>query len=108
MRKIILFIAVCLLGVSCSSGNQKTESTAEDQTALAKHYIEVTFDVQGMTCEGCEKAIMASVNKLEGIDAVSASHQTGESVVRFDSTRVNTRLITEAITSAGYEVTGFE
>jgi copper chaperone CopZ len=108
MHNITFIIFLILIGVSCSSGNQKTESTGEDQTVLTKHQIQVKFEVQGMTCEGCEKAVMASINKLEGIQEVSASHIAGESVVSFDSTQVNPTLITEAITSAGYVVTGFE
>ncbi len=61
-----------------------------------------------MTCEGCENAIMTSIKKLEGIQEVSASHTAGESVVQFDSSLVSSKLISEAISAAGYVVTGFE
>ena len=108
MRKVIYLLAIILLSVSCSTGTKKAEATSEVQAISAEHLIQVTFDVKGMTCEGCENAIMTSIKKLDGIQEVSASHTAGESVVKFDSTLVNSRLISEAISGAGYEVTGFE
>ena len=108
MRKVFYLLAVILLSVSCSSGTKKAEATSEVQAISAEHLAQVRFDVKGMTCEGCEKAIMASIKKLDGIQDVSASHTAGESVVNFDSTLVSTQLISEAISAAGYVVTGFE
>ena len=108
MSKIIYLFAIILLGVSCSSGNKKAEATFEVQSISAEHLTQVKFEVKGMTCEGCENAIMTSIKKLEGIQEVSASHTAGESVVKFDSTLVNSQLISDAISGAGYEVTGFE
>jgi copper chaperone CopZ len=108
MRKIFYLLAVFLLCVSCSSGAKKAEATSEAKTVSAEHLIQVKFDVKGMTCEGCEKAVMSSIKKLEGIQEVTASHTAGESVVKFDSTLVNSQLISEAISGAGYQVTGSE
>jgi copper ion binding protein len=108
MRKLFYLLAIILLGASCSTGTKKTETSSEAHTISAEHLIQVKFDVKGMTCEGCEKAIMTSIEKLEGIQEVSASHTDGKSVVKFDSTLVNSRLISEAISGAGYQVTGFE
>jgi mercuric ion transport protein len=101
-------LIILLLGASCSSGAKKQEDTSGVQALASEHIMQLTFDVQGMTCEGCEKAIKASVQKLDGIEEVTASHTAGESVVKFDSTLVNPELISEAIKAAGYEVTGFE
>ena len=55
----------------------------------------------------CE-ALTSCIKKLEGIQEVSASHTNEESVVKFDSTLVNSQLISEAISGAGYQVTGLE
>jgi mercuric ion transport protein len=104
MKKIIYLLAIILLSASCSSGNKKAEATSE----LKANLTQVRFDVKGMTCEGCENAVMASVKKLEGVQEVSASHTAAESIVMFDSTLVRPELISEAISAAGYEVTGFE
>jgi copper chaperone CopZ len=108
MRKVIYLLAIILLSASCSSADKKSEARSGIQTISEEHLTQVKFDVKGMTCEGCENAIMSNIKKLEGIQEVSASHTAGESVVMFDSTLVRPELISEAITGAGYEVTGFE
>lgn len=108
MQKVFYLLAIILLSGSCSSGTKKPGTTSEVQTISTEHLTQVKFDVKGMTCEGCENAIMTSIKKLEGIQEVSASHTAGESVVKFDSTLVRPELISEAISGAGYEVTGFE
>jgi mercuric ion transport protein len=108
MIKLFYSLAIILLLASCSSGTKKTEATGEVQEISTEHLTQVKFDIKGMTCEGCENAIMASIKKLEGIQEVTASHTAGESVVRFDSTLVSPLLISEAIAAAGYEVIGSE
>ena len=108
MRKIIYLLAVILMSASCSSGSKKSEATSGVESISTEHLTQVKFEVNGMTCEGCENAVKTSIKKLEGIQEVSASFTAGESVVKFDSTLVNSRLISEAISGAGYEVTGFE
>lgn len=108
MKKVIYFFSIILLITSCSSGSKKADTASETPAISAEHLIQVKFDVQGMTCEGCENAIKTSIKKLEGIQEVSASFKAGESLVKFDSTLVNRQMISEAISSAGYKVTGFE
>ena len=108
MRKFFFLMAVLPLWLSCSSGNKKSDTSADAQILSAEHLIEVKFDVKGMTCEGCENAVTTSIKKLEGIKEATASHKAAESVVKFDSTLVSPRLISEAIEGAGYEVTGYK
>ena len=106
MRKLFYLVLIILLSISCSSGTKKSEDSPGAQSLSSEHVVLVKFDVEGMTCEGCENAVKASVNKLDGIQEVTASHKDGESVVKFDSTLVNPQLISEAIKAAGYQVTG--
>jgi copper chaperone CopZ len=106
MQKLRCLIAIILLSASCSSANKKAEDTSGIQSISSEHLTQVRFDVKGMTCEGCENAIKASIKKLEGIQDVTASHTAGESVVKFDSTLVSPQSISEAIAAAGYVVTG--
>ena len=107
MQNLSYLLIILLLGVSCSSGTAKKENVST-QAISSDHVTQLKFDVKGMTCEGCEKAIVASVQKLNGIKEVTASHTAGESVVRFDSTLVGPDQISGAIAAAGYTVTGFE
>lgn len=66
----------------------------------------VTFDVKGMTCSGCEAHVSSEVNKLPGIINVEANHEEATAKVEFDKSKVNLTEIKEAINATGYKVTG--
>ncbi len=108
MRKLLVILLVTGFAVSCSQSGKKTEDSSQEQKLeiAADKLSNIKLDVKGMTCEGCEKAVMASVQKLEGIQEVSASHTEGSTNVSFDPEKTDLETITGAITDAGYEVTG--
>jgi len=63
----------------------------------------VTFNVDGMTCGGCEAAVRRAVNKLDGIETVEASHKEGTAIVTYHPEEVTPEQIVEAIKTLGYE-----
>ena len=72
----ILWIALAtLLMVACNT-KPKTEATQAEGTEISAdtQWVEVVLNVNGMTCEGCENAINAGVNSLDGIATVESSH----------------------------------
>jgi len=87
--------------ISCTqspSNRPASAETAEVQT------LQAVIRVNGMTCTGCEQTIAAEVEKLPGIDSVSASHTEGTAFVSFDSARVTLSQIQRAIEETGYQV----
>lgn len=66
----------------------------------------VTFDVKGMTCNGCASHVENDVNQLPGIVAVDAVYEEAIAKVEFDQTKVSLAQIEEAINGTGYEVVG--
>lgn len=66
----------------------------------------VTFDVEGMTCNGCASHVETEVNKLSGIVKVEASYEEATAKVEFDQTKVSLAQIEEAINGTGYKVVG--
>jgi copper chaperone len=65
---------------------------------------ELTLDVQGMTCGGCENAVKRVVSMVDGVSNVTASHSQNKVTVTFDPSRTNRQAITRAIETAGYQV----
>ena len=63
--------------------------------------MEQRFDVQGMTCAHCVKAVTAAVTGVDPAAKVTVDLQTGQ--VRVDSTAEPAR-IAEAIRGEGYAV----
>lgn len=66
----------------------------------------VTFNVKGMTCNGCASHVENDVNKLPGIVSVDAIYEEATAKVEFDQTKVSLNQIEEAINGTGYKVVG--
>jgi len=66
----------------------------------------VTFDVEGMTCNGCASHVENDVNKLPGIVNVDAVYEEATTKVKFDKSKVSLVQIEEAINGTGYKVVG--
>ncbi len=108
MKVIVFLLGIAFLGTACSSSGSKTSSkeTAAEVALSEENLAHINLDVKGMTCEGCENAITASINKLDGIQEATASHTKEEVVVVFDSTKTSQLAIEKAIADAGYSVAG--
>ena len=65
---------------------------------------EVEFEVNAMTCAGCERHIEHAVNELKGIIEVKASFKDANTIVKFNSTQTNLAEMEEAIKSTDYKV----
>ena len=59
-----------------------------------------------MTCDGCENAIKAGVENLDGIALVESSHEEGWTKVKYDANQTDLQQIEEKITETGYTVKG--
>lgn len=66
--------------------------------------IEKQLKIGGMFCTHCQSTIQRGLRKLNGIQAVSASYQTGDASITYDPDRVSLREIEEAVQALGYEV----
>lgn len=64
----------------------------------------VTFDIKGMTCNGCASHVENDVNKLPGIVSVNAIYEDATAKVEFDQSKVSLPQIEEAINGTGYIV----
>ncbi len=62
----------------------------------------IVLYVDGMSCEGCARAIKNSLSTLEGVGAVSVS--LAEGTVSVDAAPDDKQSIIEAIVEAGYDV----
>ena len=64
---------------------------------------EIELDVNGMMCEGCENRIKKAVGALDGVENVSANHESGKVLVTA-SDNVSEVDIKEKIEDIGFEV----
>ena len=106
MKRILMFLLAAILLAACSSKTEKKDAPATDQEAMAAQWVEVTLNVEGMTCDGCENAIKAGVETLDGIAEVESSWEEGWTKVRYDKNQTTVDDIQGKITETGYEVKG--
>ncbi len=102
MKNIALVFVLFAFFYACN--NSSNEKNTSDEANL----IQVQFEVKGMTCSGCENAIINNVNEIDGVDLVEASHEAGQTTVTYDKNKTNIEEITLAIQDKGYEVLSHE
>lgn len=106
MKKILMLLFAAALLAGCNSTTKKTDEAAATTPAAAAEWVEVTLNVEGMTCEGCENAIKAGVESMDGIASVESSHEEGWTKVKYDKAVTSVDAIEGKITDTGYEVKG--
>ena len=67
---------------------------------------QLTLNVTGMTCGGCENAVRRVVSAMAGVSNVAASHQENRVTVDYDPSKIDRRAIADAIRGAGYVCAG--
>ncbi len=68
--------------------------------------MQLTLEVNGMTCEHCEKAVKGALETLEGVHGVEVHLKSGKVDVSYDDAFVSKDLMKEAIEAQGYEAVG--
>ena len=106
MKKILMVLVAVSLLVGCNTATEKKDQAATDQQAPAAEWVEVTLNVEGMTCDGCENAIKAGVESLDGIATVESSYEEGWTKVKYDKAVTSAEAIEGKITDTGYTVKG--
>lgn len=106
MKKMIMLLLAAVLLAACNSSGKKSDDAVVEEPAAAAAWVEVTLNVEGMTCEGCENAIKAGVETLDGIAFVESSFEEGWTKVRYDKAVTSVEAIEGKITDTGYEVKG--
>lgn len=64
---------------------------------------ETKLIVNGMMCGGCENRVKNAIKNIEGVENVTADHNTGKVIVISDN-EVSEEIIKEALEDIGYEV----
>lgn len=84
--------------LSCQSG--KTDI----KTASPENLIEVSIEVKGMTCEGCENTIVKNLDAIAGVEKATASHLDSVALVTFDQSQTSIDELVKSIENTGYTV----
>ena len=64
---------------------------------------ELTFNVEGMMCNGCENRVQNALKTIDGVEKVVANHVDGTVVVTLNK-EIDEVVIKEKLEDIGYEV----
>ena len=64
---------------------------------------EINLIVNGMMCGGCESRVKNAIKNIEGVENVTADHNTGK-VIIISNNEVSEEIIKETLEDIGYEV----
>ncbi len=64
---------------------------------------EITLNVEGMHCEGCEKRIINGLSLIENVKEVKANHEEKIVNVKYQEP-LNLELVKEKLVDLGFEV----
>lgn len=106
MRNLLIMMVAALVMTACNTQTKTSEKESSAQEALGAEWVEVVLNVDGMTCEGCENAIKAGVESLDGIASCESSFEEGWTRVKYDKTLTSLEDIEGKITETGYVVEG--
>lgn len=97
-RPFTLVILATVILAAVIGGAALTVGAADSKSGLTT----TVFNVEGMTCGGCEVSVNMVVKKLDCVEKVTASHKEGRATVTYDSSEVSTADIKAAIEKLGY------
>ena len=96
-----LSICVCLFVAftftSCAQQNNQA------QTTNPQSVLKVRIPVEGMTCSACQANVKHSIESVEGVQEVDVSLKDKMAYVTFDSSKVQSEMIKDAINKRGFK-----
>jgi len=102
MKIYALILSLFLFTVGCSQPSSEKPQTQQAPVKIST----VEFQVEGMTCTGCEKTIQKKLSKVPGVKSAKADHKAKTTVVEFNDSQTTPEALAEAIKSTGYKVVG--
>jgi copper chaperone CopZ len=109
MLKFTLICGVAIvLMIGCTSEKQveqtgqaaSTKASAPAITTTA--YQEVTLNVTGMTCGGCQTKVQSALANVPGVISADVSHADGKAVVKLEKGKATDAQLTDAVKQAGF------
>lgn len=95
-----------MLEQNLEEGLQNLKSYVNEQVNM--NPVEITLNIEGMTCTGCENTIQENLQKIPGVISVDASHTEAQATIEVDSARFNYPDFEKAIKDAGYKPLGIK
>lgn len=103
---IVTVFALIMLAMPwlLDSFEDKVEQQQTEQIMDPLNRMEITLEVEGMTCTGCEGLVQRRVAEVPGVESVRADHVNHEATIVFDKSLTDKEVLAKTIEDAGYRV----
>lgn len=64
----------------------------------------ITWDIEGMTCTGCEATVENAAASVDGVLEAETSYDTGKTTIKYDKSKTSQEAIIAAIDNTGFTV----
>lgn len=91
-------------GTCPMAGHASTPATDASAVAQADG-TKVKLSLKGMTCGSCSGKVTAALQAIDGVNAVSVSHETGLAEIAFDAGKTSSEALAKVVTDLGYAAT---
>jgi copper chaperone len=108
VKCLLLMVVAAFISACGGSISEDKKSSATDDLTSEKNLVSIELAVGGMTCSGCEVAIVGAVSKIQGVKMVDAYHMEGIAAITYDSSKVDIEKIKQVIEDSGYSAGDFE
>ena len=88
-----LLVAVLLGGVACDRGPDR---------------VRTTFKIEGMHCDACSTSIVATLERVDGVEEASADYELGMAEAVYNPRAASADELKTEIEKLGYTVVGME
>jgi len=108
IKCLLLMVVAAFISACGGSSSDDKKSSATDDFTSEKNLVSIELTVGGMTCTGCEVAIVGAVSKIKGVKMVDAYHTEGIAAITYDSSKVDLEKIRLVIEESGYNTGDYE
>jgi len=70
--------------------------------------VQTIFTIEGMHCDACSTSIVTTLEKVEGVEAALANHETGVAEAIYRPSAVDVDTLKAEIEKLGYTVVGMK
>lgn len=103
-RAAIGLLAVGILS-ACGGGSAGDAVSERSSPVRQGSTLQVSLEVPGLDCAGCNLAIHQELMKISGVIEVNGNSDTGSAVIRYDPTKSRPEAFVRALKAIGFEAT---
>lgn len=105
-NKVMLWVATVVVALFSFFPNYRATflSDANADVAIPENHVQVSLNIEGMTCQGCANGVAAALAKLDGVSSANIDFSKKSGTINFLPEKIDETTIVKTIEKSGYTV----